>query len=186
MIFNRKGILVLTPSDAELPKGTVHLATCAIQCASMGTHFYQHAIEKRTDGYTLVQATRIESDAETGSTAVIGNGTVVGLKLVTGIFRCDATLHRNTGQGYSILIRYFNLLIAELVASGNEYLGLDEVNAGHHFRHRMFYLYSWIDLNEIYLVVAIYQEFNCTYIVIRCRSGNAQCIVEQLLSGCFR
>jgi len=139
--------------DDEFGKRSAAAGNRFFTGVSVNNQLADHAVVVRRNAVSVVDM-GIDADAGTAGCVVERDLSGRWRKIAERIFRVDAAFNGMTVE------RYIFLRQGEFFPGGNADLFLDDVNAGDHFRNRMFHLHTGVHFHEIELVVIAQQKFN--------------------------
>ena len=124
-IFNdvfEEGDICFYASNTEFTKGTVHSLTGGFEVTAGGGEFHEHRVVVWGDNSSGVAVSRVETDAKSGSGAIVCNSAVVGGKSFFRVFRRDTALDGKAITGDFCLARDSNFGFVKFIALSHEYL----------------------------------------------------------------
>jgi hypothetical protein len=151
--FSRKAMLA---PDAELAQAAVHDARRLLQREPPGAHLHEQRIVVRRDHRAGEGAARVEADARAARRAVGLERAGVGREAVLRVLGGHPALDGVAADLDRLLVGEADL--GQRRALRDPDLGLHQVPAGDHLRHRVLHLNAWVHLDEVEAPGAVEQE----------------------------
>ena len=184
-IFQKRNVR-LHAANAKLLQRALHPIQRERKIHPARGDFHQQRIIKRRDHTAGVALPAIEPQPETGRRAIGDDAPVIGREIVGGILGGHAALHGVPDAHHIFLLGQLHHLAVQRVPLRHLNLRAHEVDARHHFRHRMLHLNARIHLDEIpRLGIHIVQKLHRARVVIPDMLGQFQRRRAQLVPHRF-
>mmetsp|Transcript_21778 Transcript_21778/g.32094 ORF Transcript_21778/g.32094 Transcript_21778/m.32094 type:complete len:337 (+) Transcript_21778:2420-3430(+) len=173
----------LNSSNTALLKSTLHTSQSFLECASTNGVFTQHGIIVWCNNHSRVSNS---VHTNTGSSRMTVNRKSSGIrsKVFLRVLSGDTRLDGNSTSS-NILLDQSCLLQGS--SGSNTKLSLDNINSSYFFSNGMFYLDTWVDLDEVWLHVAsVNKELNSSGILVFSCCSKVQGIFVEISSQLIR
>src|SRR5699024_1759809 len=176
----------LHPVNPELLQSTNRLADSPCKSPVMRNKLYKQAVIMSCDHRAGISHASIQADSVACTGTVQVNLSVIRKKMVGRVFRGDAHLNSVSNALHLILRINMNIRTVKRISLRNKNLAYYDINTRNHLCHRVLHLNPRIHLNEIRMLLLVYQKLHSARIGVAYPSRQPLSAVKNLFSNLLR